>query len=185
MPASLIILPRSSKELMTVLASTMKMHMRLVSKKQRMVYTDGQDVASHGSIANEVLMIAECKTYSAKLPDLLAMLNIPATSKLAAMMAATLAQCEAKSPEAHVLQPATASPTCVTSLEEMINYVADGFPQDARIYPLNRTILPGTYNMNTQPYSLFFISKISTIARNCNKHRNKLISMFKGGSQQV
>lgn len=109
---------------------------------------------------------------SAKLPDLLAKLNIPDTSKLAAMMAATLAQCEAKSPEAHV-QPATASPTCVTSLEEMISYVADGFPQDARIYPLNRTILPGTYNMNTQPYS-FFRSKISTIARNCNKYRNKL-----------
>lgn len=106
---------------------------------------------------------------SAQLPDLLAKLNIPDTSKLAAMMAATLAQCEAKSSEAHV-QPATSSPTCVTSLEEMISYVADGFPQDARIYLLNRTILPGTYNMNTQPYS-FFISKVSTIARNCNKYR--------------
>lgn len=109
---------------------------------------------------------------SAKLPDLLAKLNIPDTSKLAAMMAVTLAQCEATSPEAHV-QPATASPTCVTSLEEMINYVADGFPQDDRIYPLNRTILPGTYNINTNPYS-FFVNKNSTIARNCNKYRNKV-----------
>lgn len=32
---------------MIVLASMMKMHVQLVSKKQRMVNADGQDVASH------------------------------------------------------------------------------------------------------------------------------------------
>lgn len=46
----LIILPRSSKQ-MIVLASMMKMHVQLVSKEQRMVNADGQDVASHGYIA--------------------------------------------------------------------------------------------------------------------------------------
>ena len=119
---------------------------------------------------------------SAKLPDLLAKLNIPDTSNLAAMMAATLAQCEAISPEAHV-QPATASPTCVTSLEEMISYVADGFPQDARIYPLNRTILPGTYNMKQTTIVILHKKDFS----DCQSLQqvSKQISMFKESSQQL
>ena len=44
---------------MIVLVSMMKMHVQLVSKKQRIVNTDGQDVASHGYTAKCFLLDAK------------------------------------------------------------------------------------------------------------------------------
>lgn len=80
-----------------------------------------------------------------RVAELLQKLNIPPNSNLAVMMSRTLAQCQAKAPvKAQPSAMKTAekefSGKCVTSMEDMSKFVADRFPQDSRVFALERTI---------------------------------------------
>lgn len=71
--------------------------------------------------------------HSARMPELLKSLNIPQNSNMAAMMTRTVAQCEAQQEQSKETRK------CVTSLEDMTNFVATSLPEGKRITALERS----------------------------------------------
>lgn len=78
--------------------------------------------------------------------ELLDTLNIPHDSNLAIMMRGTVGQCEAQVGK-------DSSRKCVTSLEDMTDFVSTSLPQASRITALD--ISPSTISMPKLPNSSF------------------------------
>lgn len=104
-------------------------------------------------IINKLSAHALFVCYSARMPELLQKLNIPQNSNLAVMMSRTMAQCEAHETMTTTLA-AKDSHKCMTSLEDMTNFVAARLPRDATISTLDRTIsASGDHTNRTRTHS--------------------------------